>query len=114
MSLSPDAGPIALRRKAFMTVIDDPVRQQASREATQWLILLQEEPDDPEVRAGFEAWLDAAPVNREAWAQTQTAMGLVNYLSPDNTGNWQQKSVISFRCHCVIAFLHEQQGPGLV
>lgn len=91
MSLSPDAGPIALRRKAFMTVIDDPVRQQASREATQWLILLQEEPDDPEVRAGFEAWLGKTPVNRKAWAQTQTAMGLVSCLSPDNTGNWQQK-----------------------
>ncbi|ARW11607.1 FecR family protein [Acetobacter ascendens] len=74
-----------------MTVIDDPIRQQASREATQWLILLQEEPDEPEVRAKFEAWLGAASVNREAWAQTQTAMGFVNYLSPSYAGNWQQK-----------------------
>lgn len=71
-----------------MTVTDDPVRQQASREATRWLILLQDESDDPEISAEFDAWLAAASVNREAWAQTEKAMGLVARLSPGNTSSW--------------------------
>lgn len=84
-------GPTALRRKAFMTATDDLVRQQASKKATQWLILLQEEPDDPKVRAEFNAWLAATPTNREAWAHTETTMGLVRHLSPSNAGNWQHR-----------------------
>lgn len=75
-----------------MTVTGDPFRQQASREATRWLILLQEDSDDPEISAQFDAWLAAAPVNREAWVQTEKAMGLVARLSPGKTCPWRDNT----------------------
>ena len=54
-----------------MTEKPESEAERASREATDWLILLQEEPDDPNLRRGFEAWLTASPVHRNAWAATR-------------------------------------------
>ncbi len=39
----------------------DQARQLASREATEWLILLQEEPDDATLRRRFDVWRAASP-----------------------------------------------------
>ena len=49
----------------------DQILEQASREATGWLIRLQEEPGDEETRRGFEDWLSASPANPAAWAEMQ-------------------------------------------
>ncbi len=46
--------------------------ERASNEATDWLILLQEEPDDADLRQRFDEWLKARPENASAWASTQT------------------------------------------
>jgi transmembrane sensor len=47
----------------------DPAR--ADHEATAWLIRLQENPADRELRADFHIWLDANPANAIAWAETE-------------------------------------------
>lgn len=54
-----------------MTDRSESERLRASREATDWLILLQEAPEDPETRRRFEAWLNASPVHESSWAATQ-------------------------------------------
>ena len=59
--------------------------QQASREATDWLIRLQETPDDPTVLRLFEAWLEKDPVNREAWAITRRTTHLIETALPRDT-----------------------------
>lgn len=55
-----------------MERVTDADAERASNEATEWLILLQEEPDDAELRGRFEAWLKASPENESAWASTRT------------------------------------------
>lgn len=47
--------------------------QRADAEAVQWVLLLREEPDDPEVCARFDAWLADSPRNARAWADTAHA-----------------------------------------
>lgn len=42
-----------------------------------WLVALQEEPDDGELRAQFGAWKLASPVNAHAWAEAQHAWGVL-------------------------------------
>ncbi len=43
---------------------------KAGIEAAQWLLALEEEPDDTALRDRFEAWLAGSPANRAAWAST--------------------------------------------
>ena len=45
-------------------------RDRADRAATDWLIRLQEQPDDRQLQASFEAWLGADPVHAAAWSET--------------------------------------------
>jgi len=42
---------------------------RADRQAADWFLLLSEEPDDPTLKAGFEAWLDADSSHIQAWAR---------------------------------------------
>ncbi|AJP71281.1 FecR family protein [Sphingomonas hengshuiensis] len=46
---------------------------RADREATDWLIRLEEEPDAPALRIAFAAWLAASPANAHAWSDTAHA-----------------------------------------
>lgn len=55
-----------------MERVPDSDAERASDEATEWLILLQEEPDDAELCERFDAWLKADPANESAWACTRT------------------------------------------
>lgn len=43
--------------------------EKASREATGWLIALQEDPDDGAVQARFDGWLASSRENQRAWAE---------------------------------------------
>lgn len=65
-----------------MAIEPDPIDEQASRESTDWLILLQEEPDDPELRRAFDDWLCRTPANAAAWARTQQVSGLIAATVP--------------------------------
>lgn len=57
--------------------------ERASNEATEWLILLQEEPADAELRRRFDEWLSASSENESAWASTRTFSDVAALLSAD-------------------------------
>lgn len=44
---------------------------RAGREATGWMIRLQDDPEDAVAKAGFDAWLKASVANAAAWEATQ-------------------------------------------
>ncbi len=66
----------------------DQARQLASREATEWLILLQEEPGDDTLRRRFDVWRTASPLNEAAWATTRHVSGIVAATSPVHADKW--------------------------
>lgn len=47
--------------------------RRADDEAIEWVLVLREEPDDPDVRRRFDAWVAASPLNARAWAETSYA-----------------------------------------
>lgn len=53
-----------------------------SREATDWLIRLQEDPGDTDLRHRFETWLAESRDNATAWAVTRHAANLIAVTSP--------------------------------
>lgn len=56
-----------------MTGASDHHARRADEEAVEWVILLREEPDDADIRARFDDWLAASPLNARAWAETAHA-----------------------------------------
>lgn len=71
-----------------MTERQDSARERASREATEWLILLQEEPDNPEISRRFTAWLKESPTHVAAWAATQQVAGALAAAPPSYSEEW--------------------------
>ena len=67
----------------------NPILQKASKEATDWLILLQEEPDDLELRRRFETWLKARPEHRAAWTATRHTAGMIEAAPPSHRARWE-------------------------
>lgn len=55
---------------------------RASQEATDWFLLLREEPDDADLRNRFEAWLAADPVHGSAWAATERTTDIMARVPP--------------------------------
>ena len=66
---------------------DEP-RQQTAREATAWLIALQEDPDDPDLRRQFEAWRTASAANDAAWQATQRVLQIGRSIPPRRSDEW--------------------------
>lgn len=71
-----------------MERVTDADAERASREATEWLILLQEEPDDAGLRRRFDAWLAASSENESAWESTQRFSDRAAILSPAHASRW--------------------------
>lgn len=67
----------------------DPARKQASREATEWSVLLHDDPDDRDLRRRFEAWRGASPLNAAAWARTERASRLADEVLPAYRAEWK-------------------------
>lgn len=67
----------------------DPIEKQASKEATDWLILLKDEPHDAELRNAFEDWLRQSPVNATAWDAMQQASKAMDKATPVHADRWQ-------------------------
>ncbi|MPZ34335.1 MAG: DUF4880 domain-containing protein [Rhodospirillales bacterium] len=65
-----------------MAAMSDLDQERASDEAAAWLIRLREEPGDPTVRAGFEAWRAATPAHGAAWAEVAQAFDLIGPAMP--------------------------------
>ena len=62
---------------------------RASQEATDWLILLQDDPDDADLRRRFDAWLAADPLHAVAWAATRRTSDMLGGIAPVHAENWQ-------------------------
>lgn len=62
---------------------------RASQEATNWLILLQDEPDNPDLRCRFQAWLAADPGHEAAWAATERTAEILAGIQPRHGGAWK-------------------------
>jgi len=67
----------------------DAIQRQASKEATDWLILLKDEPDDAGLRHAFEAWLRLNPLNAAAWEATQRASEVMDKAPPVHADHWR-------------------------
>lgn len=82
-----------------MAANTDAIPPQASREATDWLILLQEEPDDQDILCAFAAWCDADPAHMQAWNATRLAADVMAAGVPEHADRWQP-------------FVHEMRAGG--
>jgi len=67
----------------------DSIQKQASKEATDWLILLKDDPDDAELHDAFENWLQQSPVNAAAWDAMQKASKAMDQATPVHADQWQ-------------------------
>lgn len=68
-----------------MATQSDPIRERALKDATNWLILLQEQAGDPVTQQEFRQWRAASPVHEDAWLHTEKTMGIVEQLRPGHT-----------------------------
>ncbi|MEQ8286091.1 FecR domain-containing protein [Thalassospira sp.] len=65
-----------------MTGITDPVQKQVAQEATDWLILLQDDPDNAELSAQFAQWCGQSDDHIAAWNATCKAADLMAQVKP--------------------------------
>lgn len=65
-----------------MTAESETAAARASQEATDWFLLLQEEPDDADLRRRFEAWRAADPLHASAWAVTARTTAMMAQVPP--------------------------------
>lgn len=72
-----------------MAGVTDPIQKQASKEATDWLILLKDDPDDAGLRREFEAWLRKRPINATAWDAMQQASKAMDKAMPVHSDRWE-------------------------
>jgi transmembrane sensor len=65
----------------------DPTERHASREASGWMIRLQEAPEDVALRRAFEGWR-REPVNAAAWDATERMSHAVAGTAPVHAERW--------------------------
>jgi len=64
-------------------------RDRAEGEATAWLLRLSEGEGDAELRAAFETWRTASPLNAESWDRARMAYDLIGRKAPRHQEHWQ-------------------------
>lgn len=70
-----------------MALNTEDMRERISREATDWLILLQDAPDDADLQRRFRLWLSESDAHAAAWQATQrTAAAIAATASHRMTG----------------------------
>ena len=72
-----------------MTADPDRNREHVEEEAAVWLLRLSEAPDDPDLRARFEAWHGASDLRAEIWARTRRAYDLVGKGPTRHQEQWR-------------------------
>ncbi len=72
-----------------MTSAPESAEARASREASAWLIELQEDPDDPAVRRRLREWIAASPANARAWTSAQDLSRLARGMTPELAAEWR-------------------------
>lgn len=60
----------------------DPERNDLSRQATAWLVQLEDEPDNEALRIEFKDWLATSPAHLAAWEETAHVSGLMTTAGP--------------------------------
>jgi len=63
-------------------------RQVASREATEWFIVLRENPTDQGLQRRFESWRAASALNAAAWTSTTCLSDLAGDTRPMHGERW--------------------------
>lgn len=76
-----------------MVAQPQPASKQASREASEWFVFLQDDPNDLALRRRFSEWLDASPENAVAWSDTLRASSLAESLLPFDARDWADAPV---------------------
>ena len=71
-----------------MDATSDSARKAASREATEWSVLLHDDPDDSDLRRRFEAWRGESALNAAAWENTQRVAHLAAEVLPAYADEW--------------------------
>ena len=61
---------------------DDPKRNDLSRQATAWLVQLDDEPDNEALHIQFIGWLATSPAHLAAWEETSHVSGLITAAGP--------------------------------
>lgn len=74
-----------------MAVDAQQIEKIASREATDWFLLLSEEPDDVTLRRDFAKWLAHSPANETAWYAMQQASEAMDKSDPVFADKWQPR-----------------------
>ena len=67
----------------------DPIQKRASKEATDWFILLKDDPDDAGLRREFEAWRHRSPINKAAWDSLRRASEAMDKATPAHSDRWE-------------------------
>lgn len=60
------------------------------RQASDWLILLREEPENVAVRERFDAWLDASPDHARAWVSVSEMFEAIGETQPELEARWRE------------------------
>ena len=63
-------------------------KERAAAEAARWLVALEEEPGDKELRARLDAWVAASPANAGAWANASDIYDMMAKTPPVHTDHW--------------------------
>ncbi len=69
----------------------------ASEQALEWFVLLQDDPQDAALRRRFEGWLAASPAHGDAWARTVRTSSLAESLLPFDARDWAVDGVVPDR-----------------
>ena len=76
------------RLRVMTSISDDKApndQDRAASEAAHWLIALDEDPDDEDLRVRFGAWLAADPKHAEIWASISDVYDMIGQTQPTCT-----------------------------
>ncbi len=59
-------------------------------EASDWRLRIQDAPDDLDLRARFEAWLESDPAHRRAWTLLERSVRLTLQTPPAHATDWRE------------------------
>lgn len=68
----------------------DSARKRADAEALEWIVTLQEAPEDAEARARFEQWRAASPANAAAWEESARIYEAIGETNPIHSERWER------------------------
>lgn len=71
----------------------DDERRQAGKDASVFIVLLAETPDDEALKARIEAWCAASAVNREVWARTRRTYHMIGGSPARHESAWRPEDV---------------------